>query len=217
MIQKTNPWSRAGSPSRMPAAGPDLESRWFGHPLRSRRRTPSTPPDPAPFEQRRPALAPHPGRGEAGRRMLDQSPDTGNDPDHGPVMVVKPSTTPSGSETTMTTYRQQIEQFDAPTAAVEDISGDYTIDPTHTRIGFSTRHAMVTTVRGQFTEFSGTAHVDAADPAASRVELAIQTASIDTGVADRDAHLRSADFFNADENKEIRFVPRRSSATATTG
>ena len=65
---------------------------------------------------------------------------------------------------------------------------------------------MVTTVRGQFTEFSGTAHVDAADPAASRVELAIQTASIDTGVADRDAHLRSADFFNADENKEIRFV-----------
>ncbi|MCB0894734.1 MAG: YceI family protein [Nocardioides sp.] len=106
----------------------------------------------------------------------------------------------------MTTYRQQIEQFDAPTAAVEDISGDYTIDPTHTRIGFSTRHAMVTTVRGQFTEFSGTAHVDAADPAASRVELAIQTASIDTGVADRDAHLRSADFFNADENKEIRFV-----------
>ena len=106
----------------------------------------------------------------------------------------------------MTTYRQQIEQFDAPTAAVEDISGDYTIDPTHTRIGFSTRHAMVTTVRGQFTEFSGTAHVDAADPAASRVELAIQTASIDTGVADRDAHLRSADFFNADENKEIAFV-----------
>ena len=49
-----------------------------------------------------------------------------------------------------------------PTTAVEDISGDYTIDPTHTRLGFSTRHAMVTTVRGQFTDFSGTAHVDAA-------------------------------------------------------
>ena len=59
------------------------------------------------------------------------------------------------------------EQFDAPTTAVEDISGDYTIDPTHTRLGFSTRHAMVTTVRGQFTEFSGTAHVDAANPANS--------------------------------------------------
>ncbi len=97
------------------------------------------------------------------------------------------------------------EQFDAPTAAVEDISGDYTIDPTHTRLGFSTRHAMVTTVRGQFTEFSGTAHVDAANPSASSVSLTIQTASVDTGVADRDGHLKSADFFDADNNKEITF------------
>ena len=97
------------------------------------------------------------------------------------------------------------EQFDAPTAAVEDISGDYTIDPTHTRLGFSTRHAMVTTVRGQFTEFSGTAHVDAANPSASAVSLTIQTASVDTGVADRDGHLKSADFFDADNNKEITF------------
>ncbi|MEP9363095.1 YceI family protein [Nocardioides sp. CN2-186] len=101
--------------------------------------------------------------------------------------------------------RQAAEQFDAPTAAVEDISGDYTIDPTHTRLGFSTRHAMVTTVRGHFTEFSGTAHVDAATPANSSVSLTIQTASVDTGVADRDGHLRSADFFDADNNKEITF------------
>jgi polyisoprenoid-binding protein YceI len=98
------------------------------------------------------------------------------------------------------------DTFDAPTAAVEDITGDYTIDPTHTRLGFSARHAMVTTVRGQFTDFAGTAHIDSANPAASRVELAIQTASIDTGVADRDGHLRSADFFDADNNKEITFV-----------
>jgi polyisoprenoid-binding protein YceI len=97
------------------------------------------------------------------------------------------------------------EQFDAPTTAVEDISGDYTIDPTHTRLGFSTRHAMVTTVRGQFTEFSGSAHVDAANPADSHVSLTIQTGSVDTGVADRDGHLRSADFFDADNNKEITF------------
>ena len=102
--------------------------------------------------------------------------------------------------------RSSAETFDAPTAAVEDISGDYTIDPTHTRIGFSTRHAMVTTVRGQFSDFAGTAHVDAANPENSRVELVIQTGSIDTGVADRDAHLRSADFFDADQNKEITFV-----------
>jgi polyisoprenoid-binding protein YceI len=101
--------------------------------------------------------------------------------------------------------RKAAEQFDAPTTAVEDISGDYTIDPTHTRLGFSTRHAMVTTVRGQFTDFAGTAHIDAANPGNSKVSLTIQTASIDTGVADRDAHLRSEDFFHADDNKEITF------------
>jgi len=102
--------------------------------------------------------------------------------------------------------RQNAQQFDAPTTAVEDISGDYTIDQTHTRLGFSARHAMVTTVRGHFSDFAGTAHIDAANPGASSVSLAIQTASIDTGVADRDGHLRSPDFFDADNNKEITFV-----------
>jgi len=102
--------------------------------------------------------------------------------------------------------RQPAQQFDAPTTAVEDISGDYTIDQTHTRLGFSARHAMVTTVRGHFSDFAGTAHIDAANPGASSVSLTIQTASIDTGVADRDGHLRSPDFFDADNNKEISFV-----------
>ena len=102
--------------------------------------------------------------------------------------------------------RKSAETFDAPTTAVEDISGDYTIDPTHTRLGFSTRHAMVTTVRGHFSDFAGTAHIDAATPANSTVSLTIQTASIDTGVADRDGHLRSEDFFHADNNKEITFT-----------
>ncbi len=96
--------------------------------------------------------------------------------------------------------------FDAPTSAVEDITGDYTIDQTHSRLGFSARHAMVTTVRGQFTDFAGTARIDTANPAASKVELTIQTASIDTGVADRDGHLRSGDFFDAEANPEITFV-----------
>ena len=96
--------------------------------------------------------------------------------------------------------------FDAPTTVVEDITGDYTIDPTHTRLGFSARHAMVTTVRGQFTDFAGTAHIDTANPAASKVELTIQTASIDTGVADRDGHLKSPDFFDAEANPTITFV-----------
>ena len=89
---------------------------------------------------------------------------------------------------------------------MNDITGDYTIDQTHTRLGFSARHAMVTTVRGQFSDFAGTAHIDTANPAASKVELTIKTASIDTGVADRDGHLRSADFFDAESNPEITFV-----------
>jgi len=65
---------------------------------------------------------------------------------------------------------------------------------------------MVTTVRGHFSDFAGTAHIDAANPSASRVSLSIQTASIDTGVTDRDGHLRSPDFFDADNNKEIVFT-----------
>jgi len=101
--------------------------------------------------------------------------------------------------------RRTDEAFDAPTAVLEDITGDYTLDPTHTRLGFSTRHAMVTTVRGQFTEFSGTAHVDSADPAASSVEVTIQVASVDTGVADRDGHLKSPDFFDAEQFPAMTF------------
>ena len=50
--------------------------------------------------------------------------------------------------------------FDAPTAILDDISGDYTLDPSHSRLGFVARHAMVTKVRGEFADFSGTAHID---------------------------------------------------------
>src|SRR5689334_15356039 len=88
--------------------------------------------------------------------------------------------------------------FDAATTAVEDISGDYTIDASHSRLGFSARHAMVTTVRGAFKDFAGTATIDAANPAASKVELSIDIASVDTGTADRDGHLKSGDFFDAE-------------------
>jgi polyisoprenoid-binding protein YceI len=88
----------------------------------------------------------------------------------------------------------------------QDIAGDYTLDPSHTRLGFVARHAMVTKVRGQFPEFTGTAHVDTAEPANSRVEIAIQTASVSTGNPDRDGHLRSPDFFDAEANPEITFV-----------
>ena len=96
--------------------------------------------------------------------------------------------------------------FDAATAALADVSGDYTIDVAHTRIGIRARHAMVTTVRGAFTDFSGEAHLDAAKPGASSVGIRIRTASIDTGQADRDAHLRSPDFLDVERWPEIVFT-----------
>jgi polyisoprenoid-binding protein YceI len=107
--------------------------------------------------------------------------------------------------------------FEAGTTAVDDITGAYTLDPTHTHIGFSARHAMVTTVRGSFSGFEGTARIDASDPSASRVELGIDVASVDTGVADRDGHLRSADFFDVETYPRITFtstaVERRDATT----
>lgn len=97
------------------------------------------------------------------------------------------------------------EAFDAPTAAIEDISGDYAIDPAHTRLGFSARHAMVTTVRGAFNQFEGTARVDTQNPANSKVSIKIDASSVDTGNKDRDGHLLSGDFFETAENPDITF------------
>ena len=87
-----------------------------------------------------------------------------------------------------------------------DIAGDYVLDPAHTRIGFSARHAMVTKVRGQFDEFEGTAHVDTENPAASTVAVTIQAASVATGQAQRDGHLKSPDFFDVETYPQITFV-----------
>jgi len=113
----------------------------------------------------------------------------------------------SAKATTVTTAATPVAPvFDAPTVAIDDIAGDYTLDITHTRIGFSARHAMVTTVRGQFGEFEGSAHLDTTDPAASSAKVNIRAASISTGQADRDAHLRSADFFDVETFPEIGFV-----------
>lgn len=85
-------------------------------------------------------------------------------------------------------------------------SGTYTIDPTHSRIGFVARHAMVTKVRGSFNEFAGTGQLDAANPANSSLQVTIQAASIDTRNADRDGHLRSNDFFDMENHPLITFV-----------
>lgn len=95
---------------------------------------------------------------------------------------------------------------ETPSVAVENISGDYTIDPSHTRIGFSARHAMVTKVRGQFEQFEGSAHVDTVNPANSSVTVTIQAASVTTGNEQRDGHLKTPDFFDIANYPQITFV-----------
>lgn len=79
----------------------------------------------------------------------------------------------------------------------------FQIDPAHTDVLLSVKHMMVTTVRGTFEDVSGTAVVDENDPARSSVEIHIGAGSINTGVGPRDAHLRSADFLDAEQHPEI--------------
>ncbi|PPS71446.1 MULTISPECIES: YceI family protein [Streptomyces] len=85
------------------------------------------------------------------------------------------------------------------------LTGDYTIDPAHSTIGFTARHAMVTNVKGSFQDFTGTLRLDGTDPARSTASLDVVMASIDTGNADRDGHLKSADFFKTDEFPAMTF------------
>ena len=89
------------------------------------------------------------------------------------------------------------------------LTGTYAIDPSHSRIGFVARHAMVTKVRGSFREFDGAGYFDAEDPTGSHLQLTIQATSINTGNADRDGHLRSNDFFDMEQYPEIAFASTR--------
>jgi polyisoprenoid-binding protein YceI len=91
--------------------------------------------------------------------------------------------------------------------------GTWEIDPSHSGIEVVARHLMVSKVRGRFGVFGGTVHVDEV-PEKSWVEATIDAASIDTGNADRDKHLRSGDFLDVEQYPEITF---RSTATEITG
>ena len=89
---------------------------------------------------------------------------------------------------------------------LEKVNGDWEIDAAHTRIGFSAKHAMVTTVRGAFNEVAGHLHVDTETPENSWAKVTMEVASVDTRNSQRDDHLRSADFFEAETWPQITFV-----------
>ncbi|HET7820238.1 MAG TPA: YceI family protein [Ornithinibacter sp.] len=84
-------------------------------------------------------------------------------------------------------------------------AGTWAIDPTHTEVGFVARHLMVSKVRGSFTDVSGTVTV-AEDVTDSVANVVIKTASVSTGTADRDGHLKSADFFDSETYPDMTFV-----------
>ncbi|MGR3931809.1 YceI family protein [Streptomyces sp. BRA346] len=88
------------------------------------------------------------------------------------------------------------------------LTGEWIIDAAHSRIGFSVRHAMVTTVRGAFTEYESLLYFDGRNPARSRAEIVLSSASVDTGVEQRDAHLMSRDFLDARTYPRISFRSR---------
>ena len=93
------------------------------------------------------------------------------------------------------------------------VSGTWTIDPAHSEVGFVVRHLMVSKVRGQFTKFEGSI-TTAPDPMDSAVSVTVELGSISTNNEQRDGHLRSADFFDADSNPKMTF---QSTALRQTG
>ena len=90
------------------------------------------------------------------------------------------------------------------TTATATTARTLAIDTAHSEVAFSVRH-LLSRVRGRFTDFSGTVQFDPTAPERSTVEFAAQTASVDTNQKDRDAHLRSADFFAVDEFPTLTF------------
>src|SRR5690606_31228137 len=86
-----------------------------------------------------------------------------------------------------------------------ELTGTWAIDADHSTVGFAVKHAVVATTRGRFKEYTGGATIDAATPENSSLWVDIDAASVDTGNEQRDGHLRSADFWNAEVNPRITF------------
>jgi polyisoprenoid-binding protein YceI len=85
----------------------------------------------------------------------------------------------------------------------------WAVDPTHSLVEFAVKHLMISTVRGRFGDVKGTIRINEADPKQSQVEIEIPTASIDTRADQRDAHLRSPDFFHVERYPAMKFVSKR--------
>ncbi len=104
----------------------------------------------------------------------------------------------------------------ATTASSVDVTplvGKYAIDPTHTEVGFVARHLMISKVRGRFGGVSG--DINIADPVEeSSVDVTIDASTIDTGTPDRDAHLRSPDFFDVEKYPTLKFRSTEVRATS---
>lgn len=81
----------------------------------------------------------------------------------------------------------------------------WVIDPSHSEISFKVKHLMISNVKGVFNEFNGSIATEGDELIAGSVEFSLNPASVDTGAADRDAHLRSADFFDAEKFKTLEF------------
>jgi polyisoprenoid-binding protein YceI len=85
----------------------------------------------------------------------------------------------------------------------------FTIDPSHTEAGFAVKHLMISTVRGRFADVTGQVAFDPSDLTTGSVDVSINTTSVDTREEKRDAHLRSADFFDVEQFPVITFKSRR--------
>jgi polyisoprenoid-binding protein YceI len=90
----------------------------------------------------------------------------------------------------------------------------WTLDPQHLRVGFAVRHLMISTVKGHFSGVAGVVTVDHDDFATATIEATVDPATVHTGEAQRDAHLRSADFFDVERFPTLTFTSRRVTKTA---
>ena len=89
------------------------------------------------------------------------------------------------------------------------LGATWQIDPEHSQVGFKVRHLMISNVKGEFAKYQGTVEIDDQDITRSRVNVTIDTASIDTGVVKRDEHLRSPDFLDAAKYPAITFKSKK--------